>query len=106
MPRRLDIEHALKALAPRVPRFERDVIVDRALDSRGLGQARPGEAAWLALVSYVRHACTDYDALLEEGYDAESARFFVQDTMVAVLTEWGVRRPLVGEADLPTQGAD
>jgi hypothetical protein len=104
MSRRSAIEQALHVLAPRLPRFEREVVVDRALDSRGLGGAVPGEAAWLALVSYVRHTLTDYDLLLADGYDPESARFFVRDAMTEVLTRWGVRRPLTGEDDRDGSG--
>jgi hypothetical protein len=46
------------------------------------------------MVAFVRHALTEYDSLLEEGYDQESARHFVAGDIQAVLTEWGVRRPL------------
>lgn len=99
MSRRTAIEQALRFLAPRLPPFEAEVVTDRALDSRGLGQAAAGEAAWLALVAYVRHEMTDYDALLDDGYDADSARYFVRDAMTAALRDWGVRRPLVGNED-------
>jgi hypothetical protein len=48
----------------------------------------------LSLVAYVRHVLTDYDALLREGYDQDSARFFVAAEIAAVLAEWGVRHKL------------
>jgi hypothetical protein len=32
--------------------------------------------------------------LLAQGYDHDSARFFVADAMQAVLADWGVRRKL------------
>lgn len=88
---------AVAQLAPALPPFEAEVIIDRALDSRGLAAARPSEAAWLALVAYARHTMTDYDALLEDGYDQESARFFVRDDINAVLEGWGVRRRVSGD---------
>jgi hypothetical protein len=94
LPKRSDIEHALRRLAPRVPPHEFGAIVDHALDSRGLRVATPETAAWLALVSYVRHALTEYDALLEQGYDTESARHFVLAEMDEILRGWGVRRTL------------
>ena len=94
MPKRSDVEAALRRLAPRIPPHEFGAIVDRALDSRGLRVAAPEAAAWLALVSYVRHALTEYDALLEQGYDVESARHFVLADMDEVLKDWGVRRTL------------
>jgi hypothetical protein len=92
--RRPAIESALRHLAPRVPPHEFAAIVDHALDSAGLKTASPETAAWLSLVAYVRHVFTDYDALLAQDYDRDSARFFVADEMETVLREWGARRSL------------
>jgi hypothetical protein len=66
--------------------------------SKGLTQATAGTAAWLSLVAYVRHALTEYDHLLPQGYDQESARFFVMAEIDAILSSWGVRRKL-GSSD-------
>ena len=52
-------------------------MIDHALDSAGLKSAAPETAAWLSLVAYVRHVFTDYDDLLAQGYDRDSARHFV-----------------------------
>jgi hypothetical protein len=92
--KRADIEGALRRLAPRIPAHEFAAVVDHAVDSPGLNVAMPETAAWLSLVAYVRHTFTDYDELLREGYEQDSARFFVAEDMTAVLTDWGVRRPL------------
>jgi hypothetical protein len=92
--KRSDIEKALRQLAPQIPGYEASAIVDHAMASRGLNPASPQTAAWLSMVAFVRHALTEYDSLLEEGYDQESARHFVAGDIQAVLTEWGVRRPL------------
>jgi hypothetical protein len=97
MSARADIAGALRVLAPKLPRHEFEAVLDHAIDSPGLKVAAPGTAAWLALVAYARHAFTDYDDLLREGYEQESARFFVVDELTAVLREWGVRRPLTSE---------
>jgi hypothetical protein len=94
MATRTEVAEALRRLAPRIPAFESGAVVDHALDSTGLRTATPETAAWLSLVAYVRHALTDYDELLAEGYDHDSARHFVVDEMQAVLAEWGVRRKL------------
>ncbi len=83
---------------PRIPRHECEAIIDHALDSPGLRAAAPETAAWLSLVAYVRHVFTEYDALLEDGYDPDSARHFVLDDINAVLEGWGVRRRL-GEGE-------
>ncbi len=92
--RRVDIEAALRRLAPRIPSHEFAAVVDHALDSRGLRTSAPEQAAWLSLIAYVRHAFTDYDELLRQGYDQDSARFFVVSEMEVVLAEWGVTKKL------------
>lgn len=94
MGRREQIDKAVRHLAPRIPRHEFAAVVDHALDSRGLATASPEAAAWLSLVAYVRHVHTEYDTLLDQGYDHDSARFFVRAEMEAILQQLGVRRPL------------
>jgi hypothetical protein len=90
--RRAALEAALRALAPRIPKHEFEAVIDHALVSPGLRTAAPEAAAWLSLVAYVRHALTDYDALLADGYDHDSARFFVAADMDEVLAGWGATR--------------
>ncbi len=97
--RRAAVAAALKRLAPRLPDFEAESVLDRALRSPGLRGAAPETAAWLALTAFARHAFTDYDDLLAEGYDRDSARHFVLDDMNAMLTEWGSRRLVSEEED-------
>jgi hypothetical protein len=99
MNRREAIESAVRILAPRIPRHEFEAVTDHALGSRGLHGASPGAAAWLSLTAYIRHRMTDYDSLLDDGYDVESARFFVLDDMNAVLEEWGSPRRVQAEGE-------
>ena len=97
MGRREVIESAVRILAPRIPRHEFEAVTDHALGSRGLHTATPEAAAWLSLVAYIRHRLTEYEDLLEDGYDADSARFFVLDHMNEVLEEWGSPRRIKAE---------
>jgi hypothetical protein len=99
MSRREVIESALRILAPRIPRHEFEAVVDHALGSRGLHTASPETATWLSMIAYIRHRFTDYDSLLDEGYDVDSARYFVLDDMNEVLEEWGSPRRVEGEED-------
>ena len=92
--KRAAVEAALRRLAPKIPPHEFGAVTDHALDSAGLRSAAPENAAWLSLVAYVRHAFTEYDDLLAQGYDRDSARHFVAGEMEATLRSWGVRRPL------------
>ena len=92
MTRRAAIEAALRQLAPRIPKHEFGAVIDHALHSPGLQTASTETAAWLSLVAYVRHVLTEYDGLLAEGYDADSARFFVLDEINAILEGWGAQR--------------
>ena len=92
--RREDVEAALRHLAPRLPRHEFGAVLDHAMASRGLRTAAPESAAWLSLVAYTRHTYTDYDELLSQGYEPDSARFFVAAEIETALAAWGVRRRL------------
>jgi hypothetical protein len=90
--RRAEVAVALMHLAPKIPRFEREAVLDHGETSVGLSTAAPEVAAWLSMVAFIRHSLTDYDALLAEGYDRDSARFFVLEATNAILAEWGSRR--------------
>ena len=92
MNRREAIESAIRVLAPRIPKHEFESVTDHALSSRGLQTASPETAAWLSITAYLRHRLTDYDNLLDDGDDMESARFFVLEDMNAILEEWGSPR--------------
>jgi hypothetical protein len=93
MSTRDEIARALRVLAPHIPSHEFEAVLDHAVDSPGLRVAAPQTAAWLSLVAYARHVFTDYDELLQDTYDQESARFFVAAELAEVLRQWGVRRP-------------
>ena len=54
----------------------------------------PGIAVWLATIAHIRHMHTDYEKLLAEGYDRDSARFFVIEQTNIVLTRWRATRLL------------
>jgi hypothetical protein len=102
--RREAVAAALGRLAPRLPGFEAEAVLDRALASAGLRRAAPETAARLALVTYARHVFTDYDALLADGYDRDSARHFVLDDLNAALVAWGaaaIPEAEAGEAGEP-----
>lgn len=97
--RRAVLAEALARLAPRLPDFEAEAVLDRALRSPGLRGAVPETAVWLALTAFTRHSFTEYDDLLDEGYDRDSARHFVLDEMNARLAEWGCRRRVSEEVE-------
>ena len=77
----------LSRLAPRIPNHEFEATVDHAMASTGLSHASAETAAWLSLVAYVRHTLTEYDDLLAQGYDHESARFFVAADIDVILNQ-------------------
>lgn len=87
------IAKALTALLPLAPYADAEKIRADA-GARHLKTLPPTVAVWLATIAHVRHAHTDYEALLEEDYDRDSARFFVVDQINAVLTRWRATRLL------------
>jgi hypothetical protein len=93
------LRKALRELLPRVPYADAEPIFAAALTGVKLRSLPPTVAVWLAAVSHIRHVHTDYDGLLAEGYDRDSARHFVAATMDDVLLDWGARRTV--DADVP-----
>jgi hypothetical protein len=87
--RRILLEAALMRQAPWVPPHEFDEIVGHSMSTKSLKALPAARAAWLACVAYIRHVYTDYDALLEDGYDVAAARHFVTDDINEVLESWG-----------------
>ena len=77
-----------------------------AARSRHMRPLSPPVALWLAAVAHIRHAHTDYDTLLDEGYERDAARFFVLDDINAVLDRWGATRRLDPNAVDETIEAD
>ena len=79
------IVRAVTATIPRAPFLDAEAIREAAR-SRRRRSLSPEAAVWLA----AEH--TDYDALMDDGYDRDAARFFVADDINAVLDAWGARR--------------
>lgn len=48
--------------------------------------------AWRSVTTHIRHNHTEYDSLLEEGYDIESAKHFVLEMMNETLELWGATK--------------
>jgi hypothetical protein len=91
--RRRAIAKALTALLPLAPFADMEKI--RADAGRAhLHNLPPTIAVWLATSAHIRHVHTDYEKLLAEGYDRDSARFFVMEQTNIVLTRWRATRLL------------
>lgn len=87
------IAKALTALLPMAPYADIEKIREMA-SQRDRRDLPPSIAVWIATITYVRHEHSGYDALLEEGYDRDSARFFVVDEINETLTRWRATRLL------------
>jgi len=94
--RQKDMRKALRALLPRVPMSDAEAILSLALSGH-LRHLPPSIALWQATTSHVRHDKTDYDTLLDDGYDRDAARYFVRDEMNDVLRRWGCNREVSDE---------
>ncbi|WP_102958913.1 DUF2293 domain-containing protein [Mangrovicella endophytica] len=98
------IARALTATIPRAPFIDAEAI-RQAARAKHLRDLSPATALWLAAVAHIRHAHTDYDELMDEGYGRDAARFFVLDDINAVLDRWGSTRQVSGEEALETEPA-
>lgn len=92
------VAKALTALLPIAPYADIEAIRSAA-NAPHLKTLPPAIAVWLATVAHVRHQHSDYDRLLDEGYDRDAARFFVIDEINAVLTRWRATRLLDPDND-------
>lgn len=86
----------LNALCPFLPYEDATQILESA--PQGSKKTLPPSVGlWLTLVAHIRHRHTDYDRLLEEGYDRDAARHFTREAINAVLKKWGCRREVTAE---------
>ena len=91
--RQRSIGRALTALLPMAPYSDIEKIRESALSAK-FRDLPPSIAVWLAAVAHIRHAHSEYDTLLGEGYDREAARHFTVDRINSVLTAWRATRLL------------
>lgn len=91
--RRRAIAKALTALLPMAPYADTEAIRADA-GAKHMKTLPPAIAVWLATIAHVRHQHSDYEKLLAEGYDRESARFFVVGQINTMLTRWRATRLL------------
>ena len=96
--RQKDMRKALRNLAPRIPMSDAEAILGLALSGH-LRHLPPSIALWQATTSHIRHELTEYDTLLEEGYDRDAARFFVVQAMNDVLGSWGCTKEVTCDPD-------
>lgn len=100
--RRRAIDKAVRLLIPAAPLAD-TLAIREAAGRRHMRTLPVGSAVWLATLAHVRHAHTDYDRLRDEGYDRDSAFFFLVDDINAVLTRWRATRLLNDEALSPDE---
>jgi hypothetical protein len=91
------IARALTLLLPMAPYADIEAIREAAL-ARKMRELPPSIAVWIATVAHIRHIHTQYDRLLDEGYDRDAARHFVIDEINQVLSGWRATR-LLSEED-------
>lgn len=91
--RKRGIAKALTTLLPLAPYADTEKIRAEA-SAKHMKMLPASVAVWLATVAHIRHEHTDYEKLLDEGYDRDSARFFVIDRINEVLTTWRATRLL------------
>ncbi|TKT80168.1 DUF2293 domain-containing protein [Aquamicrobium sp. LC103] len=87
------IAKSLTALLPLAPYADTEKIREMA-SARKMRELPASIAVWIATVTHVRHEHTGYDALLDEGYDRDAARFFVVGEINETLTRWRATRLL------------
>jgi len=90
------IAKAVTRFIPQVPFYDAEAIRRRAAQKH-LRNLPPDTAVWLTIIAYIRHIYTNYDALRDEGYEIEAARFFVRNAINSKLQQWRASRFLMIE---------
>jgi hypothetical protein len=101
--RQKDIARALTLLIPGAPFIDAEPIREMAAKRKFKALPAP-TAIWLAAVTHIRHVHTEYDALLEDGYERDAARHFVLKDINAKLTEWRATRLIDPSEELEASG--
>ncbi|MGI9350039.1 MAG: DUF2293 domain-containing protein [Rhizobiaceae bacterium] len=86
--RQNEIRKRLRILVPSAS-MDDFIAMEKIAMAGHLRHLPPSISAWQAVTTRARHAYTDYDQLLDDGYDVESARHFVLDDINGKLGEWG-----------------
>jgi hypothetical protein len=101
--RQREIAKALTLLIPGAPFIDAEPIREMAAKRKFKALPAP-TAIWLAAVTHIRHVHTEYDALLEDGYERDAARHFVLKDINAKLTEWRATRLIDPSEELEASG--
>jgi hypothetical protein len=96
--RHTELRKGLRVLAPLIPFSESEPVLERAAKLTRV-DLTVNAALWLALVAHIRHRFTDYDSLLNEGYDRDAARHFVVDATEEILVRWGCSKRINTDAE-------
>ena len=83
-----EVKRRLRELVP-MATMEDFLLIEEIADAGHLRHLPPSIKAWQAITTHARHTYTEYDALLEEGYDQDTARHFILDDLNAKLADWG-----------------
>ena len=94
--RKREIVRRLRALVPQAS-MEDFIAMETIATAGHLRHLPPSIAAWQAVTTRARHAHTEYDALLDEGYEADAARHFVLPDLNDILAAWGCPERLSDE---------
>jgi len=89
-----EVKRRLRELIPAAT-MEDFLAIEEIADAGHLRHLPPSIRAWQAVTTHARHAYSDYDDLLDNGYDKDSARHFVVDTINEKLSEWGCTQELI-----------
>jgi hypothetical protein len=96
--RNQELRNALRKLAPLIRYADSEPVLERAAQLTRANLSA-NAAIWLALVAHIRHRFTEYDVLLDDGYDRDAARYFVVEATEQVLDEWGKRIDVAAEEE-------
>jgi len=95
--REKEVKQHIREMLPNVTLADFEKIVE--ISDRGhLRHLPPSIIAWQSITTHIRHNHTEYDDLLDDGYEPEAARHYVLDKTNEILSSWGSTK-LIEETD-------
>lgn len=83
-----EVKRRLRELVP-MATMDDFLAIEEIANAGHLRHLPPSIKAWQAITTHARHTYTEYDTLLEEGYDQDTARHFILDDLNTKLADWG-----------------
>lgn len=90
---KLYVKKILTNLFFAIPYYDSEQIIKNVAKPH-LKQLPSSIAVWLCVISYIRHEYTDYDNMLQNGFEKDAARHYTTQQINDILEKWQCTKKL------------